>query len=441
MMASGGPPASVSSTPRPQPRPPRSPTRPSRNSSGSRKKPAQAKRCTARSAGEKPSAMPWRAAAKPAAQKKAAPAPHSMPTMTGDGATAANAGGHGHRFISRRANCNAADWGPLCGRNARNTGAHGPDTARAEEQRTNPRGLGRRGHGRAGARRRRALRGRLRRRHLQHRGLPGARRRRRSASRPRSATIPTRTACSRSRRPRTSGATSCCARRAACRGSTWSTTTRAGARRLYHWCDAAPARELFELDNWARVAEGLLAARLIYFTGITLSLYSNVGLGRFLAVLEMARKDGVKIAFDGNFRPRGWKGDVGRARAVFHRGAQAGRHRAAGVRRRGDPVGRPEPRVDGRPHAGVRHRRGGGEERAEQRAGRGRRQDASTCRCRKWSSRSTRWRPATASTPATWRRASPAPRRSRPPLAAHRLAGQVIRHRGAIMPRVGAAMH
>ena len=26
-------------------------------------------------------------------------------------------------------------------------------------------------------------------------------------------------------------------------------------------------------------------------------------------------------------------------------------------------------------------------------------------------------------------------------MAAHRLAGQVIRHRGAILPRVGAAMH
>ena len=90
-----------------------------------------------------------------------------------------------------------------------------------------------------------------------------------------------------------------------------------GARRLYHWCDAAPARDLFELNDWSRVAEGLLGARLIYFTGITLSLYSNVVLGRFLAVLEMARKAGVKIAFDGNFRPRGWKGDVGRARTVF----------------------------------------------------------------------------------------------------------------------------
>jgi len=90
-----------------------------------------------------------------------------------------------------------------------------------------------------------------------------------------------------------------------------------GARRLFHWGDAAPARDLFELDEWSRIAEGLIGARLVYFTGITLSLYSNVGLGRFLAVLEMARKAGARIAFDGNFRPRGWKGDVTRARTVF----------------------------------------------------------------------------------------------------------------------------
>jgi 2-dehydro-3-deoxygluconokinase len=56
---------------------------------------------------------------------------------------------------------------------------------------------------------------------------------------------------------------------------------------------------------------------MIYFSGITLSLYSNIGLGRFLAVVELARKAGARIAFDGNFRPHGWKGDVARARTVF----------------------------------------------------------------------------------------------------------------------------
>ena len=79
------------------------------------------------------------------------------------------------------------------------------------------------------------------------------------------------------------------------------------------------------------MAEGLIAARLIYFSGITLSLYSNIGLGRFLAAVELARGNGAKIAFDGNFRPRGWQR---RSHAHAHRvcgGAQARRHRAAGL--------------------------------------------------------------------------------------------------------------
>ncbi len=90
-----------------------------------------------------------------------------------------------------------------------------------------------------------------------------------------------------------------------------------GGRVPRYWRNGAPACELFELPDWMRIAEGLTSARLIYFTGITLSIYSNNGLGRFFAVLEVARQQGAKVAFDGNFRPRGWKGDLGRARAVF----------------------------------------------------------------------------------------------------------------------------
>lgn len=90
-----------------------------------------------------------------------------------------------------------------------------------------------------------------------------------------------------------------------------------GARRIHSWREAAPARELFELPQWPRVAEALTAAGLIYFSGITLSLYSNVGLGRFLAAVELARGNGAKVAFDCNFRPRDWKGDLTRTRTVF----------------------------------------------------------------------------------------------------------------------------
>ena len=90
-----------------------------------------------------------------------------------------------------------------------------------------------------------------------------------------------------------------------------------GERKFYYWRETSPARDLFELPDWAVVAEALLSARLVYFSGVTLSLYSNTGIGRFLAALELARRQGVKVAFDGNFRPRGWKGDVARARTVF----------------------------------------------------------------------------------------------------------------------------
>ena len=92
---------------------------------------------------------------------------------------------------------------------------------------------------------------------------------------------------------------------------------RQSERHVRYWRDGAPVHELFELPDWMRVAEALTTAKLIYFSGITLSLFSTNGLGRFLAVLEVARRQGAKVAFDGNFRPRGWKGDLPRTRTVF----------------------------------------------------------------------------------------------------------------------------
>jgi 2-dehydro-3-deoxygluconokinase len=94
-------------------------------------------------------------------------------------------------------------------------------------------------------------------------------------------------------------------------------TDNKGERRFAYWRGEAPARELFELSEWSRIAESMLSARLIYFSGITLSLYSNNGLGRMLAIIEMARQQGAKVAFDGNFRPQGWRGDLPRTRTVF----------------------------------------------------------------------------------------------------------------------------
>ncbi len=94
-------------------------------------------------------------------------------------------------------------------------------------------------------------------------------------------------------------------------------TDTTGTGHRHDWRAEAPARELFELPEWGRVAEGVSKAKLVYFSGITLSIYSNIGIGRFLALIEMVRQQGVKVAFDGNFRPRGWRGDLSRTRTVF----------------------------------------------------------------------------------------------------------------------------
>ncbi|HUS96105.1 MAG TPA: sugar kinase [Hyphomicrobiaceae bacterium] len=95
--------------------------------------------------------------------------------------------------------------------------------------------------------------------------------------------------------------------------------TQQGERSFWYWRDHSPARQLFELDSAGATLKALASARLIYFSGVTLSLYSPAGLDRFALALEGARARGARIVMDSNYRPRGWGGDVKRAQTVFQR--------------------------------------------------------------------------------------------------------------------------
>src|SRR4051794_18880178 len=79
-----------------------------------------------------------------------------------------------------------------------------------------------------------------------------------------------------------------------------------GERRFSYWRDSAPARALFDSSETAGLVAALPSYDLLYFSGITLSLYGDTGRARFLSVLDRARQQGRRIAFDTNFRPRGW---------------------------------------------------------------------------------------------------------------------------------------
>ena len=185
----------------------------------------------------------------------------------------------------------------------------------------------------------------------------------------------------------------------------------------------------------------MLGAQLVYFSGITLSLYSNTGLGRFLAIVEMARQQGAKIAFDGNFRPRGWKGDLPRTRTVFMEAlkrvdialptyddeavlwgdpspeATVERLQAFGI---GEIVVKNGPNSALVAAGGQQRIRAGAGGRGAGRHHRGRRQ----LQRRLYRGAARRRRPE---------------RRGRPPRTGS--PREVIRHRGAIMPRTAAAMH
>jgi 2-dehydro-3-deoxygluconokinase len=96
-------------------------------------------------------------------------------------------------------------------------------------------------------------------------------------------------------------------------------TARNGERSFHYWRERAPARDVFVSPHGPTVAEAMTAARMIYLSGITLSLYDAAGLEAFALALGAAKRAGAKIAMDGNYRPRGWGGDTRRARTVFER--------------------------------------------------------------------------------------------------------------------------
>ena len=92
-------------------------------------------------------------------------------------------------------------------------------------------------------------------------------------------------------------------------------TDAGGERTFLYWRSAAPVRDLMALRGEALAAE-LAGHELVYLSGITLSLFDAAGRERLVAVLADLRRGGARVAFDGNFRPRGWP-DLETARSAF----------------------------------------------------------------------------------------------------------------------------
>ena len=93
-------------------------------------------------------------------------------------------------------------------------------------------------------------------------------------------------------------------------------TDATGQRKFYYWRDSAPARLLFDLPQTPEIVQALTRYAVIYLSGVSLSLYGEVGRDRLFAALDRARACGARVVFDTNFRPRGWP-EIALARRAF----------------------------------------------------------------------------------------------------------------------------
>ncbi|ODJ92625.1 ketodeoxygluconokinase [Pseudomonas viridiflava] len=79
-----------------------------------------------------------------------------------------------------------------------------------------------------------------------------------------------------------------------------------GERRFLYWRNEAAVRDCFMTPAAEPILAALTSYDVLYFSGITLAVLGAEGRSRLLMMLAKARSRGAKVAFDNNYRPRLW---------------------------------------------------------------------------------------------------------------------------------------
>ena len=93
-------------------------------------------------------------------------------------------------------------------------------------------------------------------------------------------------------------------------------TDAAGERRFYYWRGEAAVREAFEGDGSDAILTALAGYSNIYLSGISLAVLKPQSRARLIARLGELARDGVAVDFDCNYRPLLWE-SVETTRAVY----------------------------------------------------------------------------------------------------------------------------
>jgi 2-dehydro-3-deoxygluconokinase len=91
-----------------------------------------------------------------------------------------------------------------------------------------------------------------------------------------------------------------------------------GERRFHYWRKDAAARHWLAAPGADKVLDHLASARMVYLSGISLAILSPGDRDLLIATLARCRAAGGSVVFDNNYRPRLWE-DGDTARDVYGR--------------------------------------------------------------------------------------------------------------------------
>jgi len=91
-----------------------------------------------------------------------------------------------------------------------------------------------------------------------------------------------------------------------------------GERSFLYWRDRSAAREMFALPGMAEALDAAAAARLVYFSLISLAIVDDAGRDALIVLAGQRKQAGKAVAYDSNFRPNLWP-DHASAAAVSQR--------------------------------------------------------------------------------------------------------------------------
>jgi 2-dehydro-3-deoxygluconokinase len=80
-----------------------------------------------------------------------------------------------------------------------------------------------------------------------------------------------------------------------------------GERRFHYWRKDSAARHWLEAPEAGKVLVQLAAARMVYLSGISLAILSPADREVLISALAQCRARGGSIVFDNNYRPRLWE--------------------------------------------------------------------------------------------------------------------------------------